>query len=229
MYFDIEDFKCKLSEQGINVTQLEISRVSGINRYTLSMAENDNDGVYNMRPDAVYRLYKAYPDGVELPEDFAWYSAASFRLSLRFYDGTKTSLSRKIGMSLTALDRKISPKSKFFIYDAKSVFSDFDSIYVPYIQGHPADCYPEKPQLGGLKDSIKRIIRENKRFGRVSKEKYGANIIMNQLEKKDLSELDKCMVRDGKVLSVEQKDWILCRALGDKYDAVVYELQKEEA
>ena len=187
---DLIDYIERIKENGGKIKQKELSELSRINRYTLSMAINDSDGIYNMKPDAVYRLYVAHPDGLDIPEDFMFFSTASFQISMKMQGVTFKAVHDKFGIPLSTVMKKTKGKDNYFIYDSKNLFSLFKKIYIPVIGDNITYEYPK-----GIKvEDIKKVLTQKKSKGTLSDKKISravflTNMIMYGLSDADIKEL----------------------------------------
>ena len=144
MIVDLLDYVEKIAEQGGSIKQKELCNISGVNRYTISMAMNQNDGIYNMKPDGVYKLYLAYPNAITIPEDFTYYSTASFKISTKVSNSLYQDIADKAEIPKTTISRTVMNRKNFFIYDKKEYFTAFEKLYIPMLGDEVAMEYPEE-------------------------------------------------------------------------------------
>ena len=119
------------------MTQKELAAISGVNRYTINTVIN-GDGYYDMPADKVFKIYKAHPDCLSLPEDFFVYSGASLVATLSIEGISIAAHARKTNKGTTTLNRIVNDTKTFFIYDNKDLFTDLKYIYVPLVNNEVA-------------------------------------------------------------------------------------------
>ncbi len=130
MRVDLMDFCEQCYQQGIKLSQKELCKIIKTNRYTVSMAMNDNDGIYDIPPDKGVRLWLFNPKAIELPSDFFYYTTASF-LATKAIEGRKmTEISKTVEKPSTTISNIIK-SGNYFLYDHKDIFGAFESIYIP--------------------------------------------------------------------------------------------------
>lgn len=133
MLINFWDYIDRCQRNGIRMNQAAMSRISGINRYTINMIYNDT-GIYNAPPDKVYKMYLANPCAIDLPNDFYKYSIYSFILSKSMSKNTFVEIANKTKIARTNIFFNASKYKEYFMYDKKDMFNKaFDKIYTPCI------------------------------------------------------------------------------------------------
>lgn len=223
MLVDLIDFEEKIYIKEGKIKQKEICEISGINRYTISKAMNENDGIYNMRADAVYRLHNAYPYAMEIPEDFEYYSTASFVASLRLNGRMMyKDIAEKVGVSSTSLISLIERNHNFFLYDKKNIFSEFKTLYIPIYRGKCVFGYPEPEDIQVL---VKKLDSLGNVKTTVSEEDFVVTMIMNGIKQHEINMLLKEARKIYKADSEKELMGKIYSMLGKKYKAKVVKLQ----
>jgi len=227
MLIDIIDYMEKVKETGKPISQTLLSKISGVNRYTINMAINDHDGIYNMPPDKVYKIYEAHPDALIIPEDFYVYSTASF-LATSWIEGTTvTKVAKQIGRHPNTIQRIVKGSKAFFIYDNKDIFESFDYIYIPVFK----DKYAVVKDIEVTSEDMARIIEDGikKEIPRkkISKEDLIVTAVMHGCSKQTFKDAEKQISREClsayKKLTDDEKSRLIAGAFPSRYTYFVTE------
>lgn len=221
MVVDLLDYVEKIAEQGGNIKQKELCSISGVNRYTISMAMNQHDGIYNMKPDGVYRLFKAHPTAITLPDDFTYYSTASFKISTKASNSLYQDIADKVEIPKTSISRTVMNRKNYFIYDKKEYFTAFEKLYVPMLGDDVAMEYPEEIDPEEL---ILNLDKAKEAKGETDEAVFITNLVMYNIETK------ASLIREAKRIykGIEDAEIYtkICSLLPQKYDINVVSVKK---
>ncbi len=181
MIVDLLDYVEKIAEQGGNIKQKDLCDISGVNRYTISMAMNQNDGIYNMKPDGVYKMYLAHPNAITIPDDFTNYSTASFKISTKASNSLYQDIAEMVEVPKTSISRTVMNRKIYFIYDKKDYFTAFEKLYIPMLGNNIAMEYPEEVNYEEL---IVNLNKTRKVKGVTDEAVFITNLVMYNLEAK---------------------------------------------
>lgn len=191
-------------QQKSGLNQKRFSKASGINRYSLSLANTDPSKEFIRIPDdKYYELYKKFPNIVDLPDDFFYYTRLSLLLNKSVYRITAGQLRETIPSSSLYI-------SGPFLYQYKDKFKMvFPELYIPCVENNKkiafyreADTLPFKPEhvpekpekfILSTKESITGTESKRKEkqllFDKYSVENIMANIDCRMLNIKQFSEV----------------------------------------
>ncbi len=223
MIIDLAQYVLELRKHDIKIMQKDICRISGVNRYTISMAMSDKReskmGLYNAKADVAYRLHKAYPFALELPDDFFRYSSASLRATLDITSKKMADIKRETGILPVELAKNKDKKNAFFIYDKREVFRAFETIYIPIKNGEYADAFPEATDH----QVICERIAKKKKAKPATREDFIINMAMQRIKKSEADTLLEYVEKIHAPVSAEVAYGFILSALND-----VYSYKKEE-
>lgn len=217
MIIDLLDYVEKIAEQGGNIKQKELCDISGVNRYTISMAMNQNDGIYNMKPDGVYKLYLAHPNAITIPDDFIYYSTASFKISAKASNSLYQDIAEKVEIPKTSISRTVLNRKNYFIYDKKDYFTAFEKLYIPMLGDEVAMEYPEEIDLEELIAALNKV---KKIKGATDEAVFITNLVMYNLEAKA-----SLIIKEGRRIYKDLEDAEIytkvCAVLPQVYDVKI--------
>ena len=221
MIVDLQSFVLDLEQKGHKkIKQKELCEIINVNRYTVSMIFNKWDGIYrNMKPDSAYRLNRAYPDYFELPEDFCYYSVASFAITAKMEEKDMATIAKKLGISQHTLGSKLNRGTNYFIYDEKDYFGQFKTIYIPMLNGEVASKKPEKLSYEEFEKRVMEKLDKVDLGSKCTKEEYLAGSVMYGLGQHNMVKL--CHhIKDTTNATDEQMYGLLCSCFDDHYDVM---------
>ena len=224
MIVDLLDYVEKIAEQGGSIKQKELCNIAGINRYTISMAMNQHDGIYNMKPDKVYKLYLAHPTAITLPDDFTYYSTASLKCSAKVSNMLNRDIAEECKDSTSTISRTLRNRKNYFIYDKKEYFTEFKELYVPALEDEIVSNYPEEINLEELLSNLDKAMKVK---GETTVAVFITNLVMYNIETKASLLLKKAR-RIYKNIDDFEIYTKICAILPQKYDVKII-LNEENA
>lgn len=227
-----------LNQRGVKLTMKQLTEISGINRYTLSMAINHEEGFYRNCPaDAYFGLYNAHPDVLELPSDFYNYSTMSFIITMELSGMNYDEVSKKTGIPKTTLSSRMRFKKKpkkgeeskdkgtYFIYDYKDYFGAFDKLYVPTLNGEVATKRPAEMDAEVFREKILEAI--DRPIGKTDRETFIVNANMYGIAKSTVKAVQKEL--STLMTLTDEEFYYLCTSAFDEiYDVDVVEPKAED-
>lgn len=173
------DLNIKEIRQKMGVNQVKLSKLIGINRYSIWKAENDPESkntIY-VKEDKYFELHNLFPDVFPLPEDFLYFTKLSLMLNKCIYNVSATKLREYISVA-KFYDRDS------YMYDSKEqILPLFPQYFIPAVEKDEQWVFYENPCMPEFNKDIPLKIK----FNAITKEEY---LALNQ----DMSLFDKYLV-----------------------------------
>nr|WP_297763945.1 hypothetical protein [uncultured Butyrivibrio sp.] len=243
MVIDFLDYIEEIRERGEKITMNELSSISGVNRYTISLAIKNNEGIYrNISADGYYNLYLAHPDLIELPKDFYYFSTISFLSTLEISNLDYTYVSQKTGIPKSTLTSRLNytpkinvhsksknPKGAFFLYDYKDFFSAFKKIFIPTFNSEYVTERIDAVDFNAYQKQVLKLLQNPVK--ETDKRTYVINRVMHGITKHDIDTFEKELSISPTYHSIfndlndKQKNYVFTHAFKELYgvEEITYE------